>query len=208
MALILNDEGNWVESEKPTGVNSPPGQGLKDVKARGDAALATIPKVTAEEIEPSALKRAHAAFQGALFEPVHGLVEKAQIAFPGRDTLKDIASDRADRRAAMAQLEETGAGKFGSFVGKAAPLVAANTPLGAAAAAGTSAFLSGGPDKPTGILNELGASAAKAVPEAALTFGGMQALKGVGKAFNAAKGNYTPEGAKAMELDSAARRQG
>lgn len=191
---------------------APPGKGSEVLSARNAAVAETqnrLPKPLAEEIEPSAIKRGLAAFGGRLQEPVLGAAEKFELMFPGKNSVETIGADRAGRREALRQLEETTAGKFGGFTGQAAPFVlAAPTATAQATLAGGLGFLGGGPDKPTGAMNEMATSGFSGALDALGAGTATKGLQLVGKGVNAARGRYPLEGANALELDAAARRLG
>jgi hypothetical protein len=192
-----------------------PGRGMEAMGAKR-AAYSELqdraPKPIAEEIEPSAWRRGMAAFGGALTEPALGLKEKFELAFPGGNgeaTRARIAADRTERRGIQRQLEETTAGQFGGFMGKAAPFALAGpTAGGQSAMAAGLGFLEGGPDTPKGLGSELASSAFKggvdAITTGALTKGAQLGTKAV----SGAMGRYTPDGQRAMELDASAKRLG
>lgn len=189
-----------------------PGQGLKTLgeRAAGYEELGRrAPKTRAEEIEPSAFRRGAAAMGGAAMEPLYGLQEKLELAFPGRHTVEDIGRRRSERRELQRQLEETPAGQFGSFLGKAAPFASAPLRVGAQATlAGGLGFLEGGPDVPKGFGSELASSGFRGVTDAAATGAATGAMRGAGKVISGMRGQYSPAGQTAMELDAAAKRLG
>lgn len=205
----LSDE----ELDKIIAGGDQPGKGLAAIQARGAKAIATIPPATAEEIEPSPLKRGFAALGGALQEPVLGSLEKLQLAFPGRGAAGDatrqrIATDRATRRGALRQLEETPAGMVGATVGKGLPYAMATSPGAAASVGFGTGFLGGGPDSPGGLGDELGSSLVKGVIESATAWAPAKALQGLGKVAGATTGQMTKEGVRAKEIEDAAKRLG
>lgn len=167
----------------------------------------------AEQVEPSALKRGLAAMGGVALEPVAGAAEKFELMFPGKGneaaTQARIAGDRMTRRRHLQALEATPAGQVGSVVGQGAMTV----PFGAAAAPqmagmGALGFLGGGPDKPTGAWNELISSGVKGAVDAGATGLAVKGVEGIGRVANAARGNFTPKGRAALDLDAAANRLG
>lgn len=195
---------------------APPGQGAAVQQARNVAVeekLTRAPKPRAEEIEPSAFKRGAAAAGGALMEPIYGAAEKFELAFPGKgredETIKRIGQERAERRGVQRELEETTAGQFGSFVGKAAPFaVAGPTPMGQAVMAGALGFLAGGPDAPKGLGNELATSTFQGGVEGAATGAMMKGAQLAHKGVMGAAGKFTPDGETAMGLETSAQRLG
>jgi len=195
-----------------------PGRGAQELAARNAAVSAKMdraPKPLAEEIEPSAFKRGTAALVGRLAEPFVGASEKFQLAFPGASpeaaeaTRQRIGEERTSRRDIQRQLEETPAGQFGGFVGQAAPFALGPLRTGAQAGIGAvTGFLGGGEDKPQGFGSEMTQSAGAGALNAAATGLGTAAVRGAGKMVSGARGNFTPEGQKAMELEASAQRLG
>ncbi len=180
----------------------------KDAGQHGPAA-----PTTAEEIEPSALKRGIAAVGGVMQEPVLGAAEKLELMFPGKGneeaTRARIGADRSERRRHLQALEATPAGQFGSLVGMGAMTL----PFGPAAAPqmagmGGLGFLGGGPDKPAGAWNEMISSGFRGATDAAATGLAVKGMEGLGRSVNAARGRYTPRGEEALALDAAASRLG
>lgn len=199
-----------IESKDVTA--APPGKGAQ-VAAERRAGYEELgrrePKALAEEIEPSAFKRGMAAMGGAAMEPILGLKEKLELAFPGRDSVEGIGRERAKRREIQRQLEETPAGQFGSFVGKAAPFAGAPfRAVAQAALAGGLGFLEGGPDRPSGLGSELSSSGFRGLTDAAATGLTAKGVELFGKGISGARGQYTPSGQRAMELNEAAGRVG
>jgi len=198
---------------------APPGKGMEVLNTRNKAVAEIAsrqapPPTTAEQIEPNPWLRGLAAAGGRLQEPIIGMAEKFQLAFPGGGesgdaTVRQIGEERTARRAAQRQLEETPAGQFGGFVGQAAPYVLAPAhPLAQAGTAGGIGFLTGGADEPSGFWGEMGASGAQGGIDAAVTGTITKGIQLAGKGIAGARGRYTPEGYKAMELDAAAKRLG
>ena len=190
-----------------------PGKGLQAIQARGAKALATLPKATAEEIEPSAWGRGMAALGGALQEPVLGGMEKLRIMFPGRGAAgeeepKRIGAERAARRATLRELEETPAGMLGATLGKGLPYALAQSPGAVGTAGALTGFLGGGPDRPSGPFSELGASGVQAGIEGLSGWLPAKALQAAGKAVGATTGQLTKEGIRAKEIEEAAQRLG
>lgn len=216
LSKLSDDELDAIIAGKDV-TQAPPGQGasvLSERNAAVDEKQSRKPKLKAEEIEPSPWKRAAAAYFGSVQEPVLGAIEKFETTFPGatpearKSTLEKIGASRAERRANQRDLEATTAGQFGSFVGKAAPLLLSKTPAGAAGIAGLEGFLGGGPDAPEGWWNEMASSGLSSGIDAASVYLPAKGLQIVGKGVNAARGNLTADGQKAMEVDAAARRLG
>jgi len=200
-------------------VNAPAGQGTKAATTARAAVQEKSARVEggppiAEQIEPSAVKRGLAGMGGAMLEPVMGLAEKAQLAFPGEGAegaanIKRVADERAQRRMYQRQLEETPAGQAGAFAGEVLPYVAAPARIPAQmAAAGGLGFLRGGPDRPTGIGSELMTSGARGGLEAATTGVLMKGAQLAGRGANAALGRFSDEGADALRTNAAAERLG
>lgn len=198
---------------------APPGEGARvrqeRVAATRERAARIDPPPTAEQIEPSSIKRGLAAVGGAMQEPFLGIAEKFQLAFPGSTpsaaeaTRARIGEERTARRTAQRQLEDTPAGQFGGFVGKAAPFAAAGpTAIGQAAMAGALGFAGGGPDAPDSLSNELINSAFTGAADAATTGIAVKGLQTVAKGLSGARGRFTEEGARAMATDAAAKRLG
>jgi hypothetical protein len=179
-------------------------------------AVALEPPATAEQIEPSPWKRGAAALGGAALEPIMGAWEKLQLAFPGEGVAGDatragIAADRTQRRGALEQLKQTPAGQFGAFAGEVLPYVNPLAPTTVPAQMGIASgigFLRGGPDKPKDLVNELSTSGVNAVVEGATTGAVAKGAQYLGKAANAARGNYSAEGQALMSADEAAQRLG
>lgn len=191
-----------------------PGHGLEAIKARGAKAIASIPPATAEEIEPSALKRGLAGLGGAMLEPVMGAAEKFELMFPGegaagQERVRQIGAERTARRGALSQLKETPAGQLGAFAGEVLPYVAASPTIPAQMGVGVGlGFLRGGPDRPTGIGQELATSALSGATEGATTGAMMKGAQWLGTGINAARGKYSNDGQKLMDIDAAAQRLG
>lgn len=195
---------------------APPGKGTAVLSARNAAVsekLDRAPKSTAEDIEPSALKRGLAAVGGVMQEPVIGAGEKFELMFPGKGneevTQKRIGTERSDRRRHLQTLEATPAGQFGSLVGMGAMTLPFGPTAGPQMAGmGALGFLGGGPDKPTGAWNELISSGVHGAVDAGATGLAVKGVEGLGRAVNAARGSYSPRGQAALDLDSAASRLG
>ena len=147
--------------------------------------------------------------------PFRGAAEKFQIAFPGDTpeakarTLADIAEARHGDTLAGKFLGATPAGNAGEFLGKAIPAALLPPSAGAQALGyGVLGALSGGPEKPTGLLDELGTSAVQGGIDAA-SAGAMTSLGGMlGQSYNAARGKFSPEGLRARGIDQAAKNLG
>ena len=185
------------------------------IKAVARPFAAEKPTTAAEEIEPNPLKRAAAAAGAAVLEPIEGAVEKARLMFPPQDRLKadaerrDLAAERAQRRKYERQLRDTSAGAFGDFAGRALMTVPFSTSVpGATIGMGALGFLGGGPDKPTGLGNELASSLLNGAEDAAGTYVGTKLANLAGKTANAAMGRYSPRGRAALDLDEAGMRMG
>lgn len=194
---------------RPAGTNPATGKQF----TTGEVAREFFPKTSAEDIEPSAVKRGFAALGGALQEPVLGAVEKVQMAFPGegpagQKRIQDIAAERAQRRQHLRTLEESPAGMFGATVGKGLPYALATSPGAAASVGFGTGFLGGGPDQPTGLGDELGSSLLSGGIDAGTAWIPAKALQVAGTAVGAATGRMTKEGTKAIEIENAAKRLG
>lgn len=214
-ALISGQKAEVAAASEPAA----PGQGAAQL-ARRNAAAAELARMQegappiAEQIEPSAWKRALAGMGGAMLDPLAGAAEKIRMAFPGegetgKQTFADVGAERTARRGALSQLRETPAGQAGAFVGEVAPYMAAPASIPAQMGmAGGIGFMRGGADKPSGIGSELMTSGLNAAVESGTTGAVMKGLQLAGKGVNAARGRYSNEGQKLMDLDAAAQRVG
>lgn len=217
MAVLFDEKGEYVG---PSDLNAPelnvtqapPGKGAEVMAAR-QAAMERGPMKLSPEVQAmSGPERFGRATLGALAEPVHGAIEKAQIAFPGRgreaETLAKIEAERVARRGLQRELESTPGGMFGGVIGKGLPLAATTSPFGAAALAGGLGFLGGGEDKPEGLGSELGASLVRGGIEGAATYLPARGVAMAGRGVGAATGRLTDAGVRAKEIEEAAARLG
>jgi hypothetical protein len=170
---------------------------------------------TAEEIEPSGVKRGLAALGGAMQEPFVRGAEKLELMFPGATpeaaaaTRQRVGAERSERMGARRELAKTPAGMFGEFAGTVIP--AALVPQTVAAqmlTMGGLGFLTGGSDQPESAGSEAMSSLFSGGVDAAATGALMKLLQLGGKGVNAMRGKLTPQGTEALELDAAAARLG
>lgn len=168
----------------------------------------------AEQIEPSAWKRALAGAGGEMADVLRGAREKGELLFAPKgaagDTVRSrVSAERKTRAKDIADLENTVFGNVGGMAAKIIPSMAAPTRLPAQMAleAGLD-FLKPGNTEVTGVPGELGGSiyrGAKGAAEVGV-LGKLADMAGHG--VNAALGRYTPRGAGAMRTNAAAERLG
>ncbi len=198
---------------------APPGRGA-EVLARRNAAAKELAALKAgapplaEQLEPNPLNRFMAGMGGELYDMGQSALDKFRLAFPGEGdpgaaNFNRAVDERVERRNQLRELKETPAGQAGAFAGKAAPFMAGPMRvLPQMAIAAAEGVASGGPDRPENLTQEVMGSGLSGASDAVLTGAGLKLAQGVGRAANAARGAYTAEGERLLDLDRAAQRAG
>lgn len=147
----------------------------------------------------------------SLLDPlVHGPEDLARAIWSGPpEQMEQYNREKAQRQALERAVQETTAGKLGYFTGKAGMSMALPARLWAQIAGATAGGFLSPTQKPVeGAGSELMTRAAQAAEAGGTTAAIGVPMSGIGRALGASTGRYTPKGAKAMELDEAAKRIG
>ena len=147
----------------------------------------------------------------SLLDPlVRGPEDLARAVWSGPpEQMQEYNRQKAERQAMERAVGETTAGKLGYFTGKAGMSMALPARLGAQIlGAGVGGFLSPTQKPVGGAGSELMTRAVQAGEAAGTTAAVGLPMSAIGRALGASTGRFTPEGAKAMELDEAAKRIG
>ena len=147
----------------------------------------------------------------SLLDPlVHGPEDLARAVWSGPpEQMKEYNRQKAERQEMERAVGETTAGKMGYFTGKAGMSMALPVRLGSQiVGAALGGFMSPTQKPISGAGSELATRAMQAAEAGGTTAIVGLPMSAIGRALGASTGRFTPEGAKAMELDEAAKRIG